>query len=119
MDNNFLTTQLLCDCAAAPLSLQVRIACLGPGTAKELKEALNLEADWVGQTALATEMAKDLPKDVGHVVMHPTSTAADEALKIGLEERGFRVNRFEVYDTRPIAVCSALTIYILDDVASC
>ncbi len=87
--------------------MQIRIACLGPGTAKELKEALNLEADWVGQTALATEMAKELPKDVGHVIMHPTSTAADEALKIGLEDRGFRVNRFEVYDTRAVSVRSS------------
>ncbi|AWN23550.1 uroporphyrinogen-III C-methyltransferase [Deinococcus irradiatisoli] len=78
----------------------VRLAAVGPSTARSLREH-GLRADFVPSTPGARHLGSDLPARPGEVVLHLTSQVAEAELQEALEERGVVYERAELYRTVP------------------
>ncbi|GAA5513870.1 siroheme synthase [Deinococcus carri] len=78
----------------------VRLAAVGPSTARSLEEG-GLRADFVPSTPGARHLGAELPAQAGDLVLHLTSQVAEDDLQRGLEARGVRYERAELYRTEP------------------
>ncbi|SMB95634.1 uroporphyrinogen-III C-methyltransferase [Deinococcus hopiensis] len=76
----------------------VRIAAVGPSTARSLAER-GVRADFVPSIPGARHLAAELPTQPGAATLHLTSQAAEGELQRGLEARGLRYERAELYRT--------------------
>ncbi|EYB66777.1 uroporphyrin-III C-methyltransferase [Deinococcus phoenicis] len=78
----------------------VRVAAVGPSTARSLAER-GVRADFVPGTPGARHLGAELPARPGDVALHLTSQVAEDELARGLEARGVRYERAELYRTEP------------------
>jgi len=78
----------------------VRIAAVGPSTARSLQER-GLKADFVPATPGARHLGAELPARPGEVALHLTSQLAEDELERALMGRGVRYDRAELYRTEP------------------
>ncbi|MFK7600798.1 uroporphyrinogen-III C-methyltransferase [Deinococcus sp. SM5_A1] len=81
---------------------QVRIAAVGPSTARSLAER-GLRADFVPSTPGARHLGAELPADGGEATLHLTSQLAEDELQRALEARGIGYARAELYRTEAAA----------------
>ena len=78
----------------------VRLAAVGPSTARSLQEH-GLKADFVPQTPGARHLGAELPANAGQTVLHLTSQVAEAELQEALEARRLHYERAELYRTVP------------------
>ncbi|MFC4452265.1 uroporphyrinogen-III C-methyltransferase [Deinococcus sonorensis] len=78
----------------------VRLAAVGPSTARSLRER-GLQADFVPGTPGARHLGSELPVLAGTRVLHLTSQLAEAELQQALEARGVAYDRLEAYRTEP------------------
>ncbi|MBB5234576.1 uroporphyrinogen-III C-methyltransferase [Deinococcus budaensis] len=78
----------------------VRLAAVGPSTARSLAER-GLRADFVPATPGARHLGAELPARPGEVTLHLTSQLAEDELERALVTRGLRYERAELYRTEP------------------
>jgi uroporphyrinogen III methyltransferase/synthase len=76
----------------------VRIAAVGPSTARSLAER-GLRADFVPSTPGARHLGAELPVRAGAATLHLTSQLAEDELQRALEARGIAYTRAELYRT--------------------
>ncbi|GAA5534433.1 uroporphyrinogen-III C-methyltransferase [Deinococcus aluminii] len=81
----------------------VRIAAVGPSTARSLLER-GVRADFVPRAPGARHLGAELPARPGEVALHLTSQVAEDELERGLKARGLRYERAELYRTEPAAL---------------
>ncbi|WP_291426790.1 uroporphyrinogen-III C-methyltransferase [Deinococcus sp.] len=79
---------------------EVKVAAVGPSTARSLAEH-GIRADFVPSAAGAKHLGAQLPLNPGEAALHLTSQLAEDALQVTLEARGLRYERAEVYRTEP------------------
>ncbi|MFC3832263.1 MULTISPECIES: uroporphyrinogen-III C-methyltransferase [Deinococcus] len=79
---------------------RVRIAAVGPSTARSLAER-GLRADFVPSTPGARHLGSGLPAGAGEATLHLTSQLAEDDLQRALEARGIAYRRTELYRTEP------------------
>ncbi len=80
----------------------VRIAAVGPSTARSLAER-GLRADFVPSTPGARHLGAELPVASGEATLHLTSQLAEDELRKELEARGIGYRRAELYRTEAAA----------------
>ncbi|PNY82064.1 uroporphyrinogen-III C-methyltransferase [Deinococcus koreensis] len=78
----------------------VRLAAVGPSTARSLQER-GLKADFVPSTPGARHLGQELPVRAGEAALHLTSQLAEDDLQRALEARGIGYRRAELYRTEP------------------
>lgn len=78
----------------------VKVAAVGPSTARSLQER-GIKADFVPSTPGAAHLGRELPAAVGASVLHLTSQLAEADLQGALEARGLNYQRAELYRTVP------------------
>ncbi|GGL66646.1 uroporphyrinogen-III C-methyltransferase [Deinococcus aerolatus] len=80
----------------------VRIAAVGPSTARSLAER-GVRADFVPSTPGARHLGAELPAGRGEAALHLTSQLAEDELQRGLEARGIGYARAGLYRTEAAA----------------
>jgi uroporphyrinogen-III synthase len=88
------------DATGAALPPTVRLAAVGPATARVLSERLR-QADFVPRTALAEALAREMDDVAGRRVLFPRGDRAGDALTRGLRARGAIVEEVVAYHTVP------------------
>jgi len=78
----------------------VRIASVGAGTAKVLKDA-GIPPVFIPSKATAKTLASELPGDGPMQVLYPASKIASSTIEEGLRARGMAVRRLDTYTTIP------------------
>lgn len=78
----------------------VRLAAVGPSTARSLAER-GVRPDFVPGTPGARHLGAELPAQPGELALHLTSQLAEAELQRALEARGVRYERSELYRTEP------------------
>ena len=78
----------------------VKFAAVGAGTARVLRSA-GVAPDFEASDMSANGLARELPPNFGKNILFPTSTIASPYLEKALSDRGFLVERLNVYDTVP------------------
>lgn len=78
----------------------VRLAAVGPSTARSLTQR-GVRPDFVPGTPGARHLGAELPAGEGDLALHLTSQLAEAELQRGLEARGVRYGRAELYRTEP------------------
>ena len=71
----------------------IKIVSVGAGTSKTLISR-GITPIFVPSQATANSLAAELPLSIGRNVFYPASSLADNRLVMGLETRGFKVNKY-------------------------
>lgn len=94
----------------------MKIACIGPVTAKELHK-YGLRADCVPAAYKAEDLLDEMKKEIqkGEKIFIPRAKEARDLLPKGLEEAGALVDVVEAYTTEPDMACQESLIELLED----
>jgi uroporphyrinogen-III synthase len=79
----------------------IKVVSVGKGTSLPLKAAGILPV-FEPSDSTGENLSKELPLGLGHRVLYPSSSLADNKLVFGLAERGFQVTRLNTYTTSAV-----------------
>lgn len=75
----------------------LRVAAVGPSTARAAEEALGIQVEMIPDSFSAVSMAQAFPDITGARVLLPQSALADDEMHRALAQRGARVTSFAAY----------------------